>query len=61
MTRKDLVAFVAAVVVAFTVAGTAHSDVRRARSERRPYIVEIGDPFPIDTQTIQREAHRTQR
>jgi len=55
MTRKALVAL-AAVVVVTTLANAARADVRRERSERRPYIVEVGEPYSIDMAAIKREA-----
>lgn len=38
------------------VPGTVRGDVRRERSARRPYIVEIGEPYSITPATVQAEA-----
>jgi hypothetical protein len=46
----------ATLLLTLTVAGGAFGDVRHETTERRPYIVEIGDPYSISRATLQREA-----
>src|SRR5262245_8407366 len=56
MACRKLVVLSAAMLMTVTVAGGAFGDVRREKTERRPYIVEIGDPYAISLNTLYREA-----
>lgn len=56
MTRKrELGVLTAAIALIVVASGAAFSDVRRERPPRRPYIVEIGQPYAINTQALQQE------
>jgi len=55
MTQRALfVLAVAALILA--VCGRTPAEVRRERTERRPYIVEVGEPYSISMEAVDREA-----
>ena len=56
MTQMRFLVLATTTVLAMVIPASARADVRRERSERRPYIVELGDPYSIDTETLQHEA-----
>lgn len=49
---------VAIIVASCIQTQRAPADVRRESTARRPYIVEIGDPYPISRAALEREATR---
>src|SRR2546422_9239482 len=56
MAPRQLVVLTAAVLMTPVAIHSAFGDVRREKTERRPYIVEIGEPYEIDLTGVQREA-----
>ena len=54
--RQLLLVLVALTWLVAALPGTVRGDVRRDRSARRPYIVEIGEPYSITPATLQSEA-----
>jgi len=55
MTKRAL--FILATVTLFTMtAAVSFGDVRRERTVRRPYIVEVGEPYSITMATVRHEA-----
>jgi hypothetical protein len=56
MTQKGLFVFAAVSLFSIASAGRALGDVRIETSDRRPYVVEIGEPYSISFSTLQREA-----
>jgi hypothetical protein len=58
MVRRGGVGIFAALVLTVTVSGTAAGEVLRVHSARRPYITEVGQPYPIAGQALQQELLR---
>jgi len=56
MQRRLVLIFGAAVIGLTGVSSGARADVRRERTERRPYVVEIGDPYAISRPTLELQA-----
>src|SRR5438445_13845278 len=56
MTSRRLVILPAALLMMLSTAGSTLGDVRRNTSERRPYIVEVGEPHAISRAALRREA-----
>lgn len=56
MTRRGLFVLAAATLFSLATAGPSFGDVRRQTTRRRPYIVEIGEPYSISMPTLRREA-----
>jgi hypothetical protein len=55
MTRTGVSVATTALLLLAANAGAAFGDVRREQTERRPYIVEIGQPYEIGVQRLQDE------
>jgi hypothetical protein len=55
MTRTGVCVLTTALLLLASVAGPAIGEVRRERPARRPYIVEIGQPYAIGVQRLQYE------
>jgi hypothetical protein len=58
MIERGLGVLVAAAVLASALPATVLGDVRRETTPRRPYIVEIGEPYSISMGALQREASK---
>lgn len=58
MTRKGLFVLAAGIIFSAIAVGTSFGDVRRERTERRPYIVEVGEPYSISMSAVEREADK---
>jgi hypothetical protein len=58
MTHKRLFVFATVVLLSSTAVGPALGDVRRERSDRKPTITEIGEPYSISMATVEREAEK---
>ena len=56
MMRKGLSVLIAVAVLPMLTNAT-RADVRREHSERRPYIVEVGEPYSIGTAVVDRESN----
>jgi hypothetical protein len=56
MASRRSAVLTATLLLTLAGAGAAFGDVRRETTERRPYIVEIGDPYAISPATLRREA-----
>jgi hypothetical protein len=56
MIERGLGVLVAAAVLASALPANAVGDVRRETTARRPYIVEIGEPYSISMETLEQEA-----
>jgi hypothetical protein len=57
MTRTGVSVVTTALLLLAANTGAASGDVRRERTERRPYIVEVGQPYAIGVQRLQHEAN----
>jgi hypothetical protein len=57
MTRTGVPVVATALLLLAANAGAASGDVRRERTERRPYIVEIDQPYVIGAQRLQQEVN----
>jgi len=57
MTRTRVSVVTAALVLLAANAGAATGDLRREQTARRPYIVEIGEPYAIGGQKLQYEVN----
>ncbi len=55
MTRLGVSVCAAALLIGAVGARSAAGDVRRERPERRPYIVEVGEPYAINADKLQYE------
>jgi len=55
MTRTGVCVLATALLLLTTEAGAAIGEVRRERPPRRPYIVEVGQPYAIGVQKLQYE------
>lgn len=55
MTQKGLLVLTTVVLLSVLHSGAAFGDVRRERTARRPYIVEIGQPYAINAHRLQYE------
>jgi hypothetical protein len=55
MTRTGVCLLATALLLLTTEAGAAIGEVRRERPARRPYIVEVGQPYAIGVQKLQYE------
>jgi hypothetical protein len=55
MTQKGLLVLTTVILLSALHSGAAFGDVRRERTARRPYIVEIGQPYAINAQRLQYE------
>ena len=55
MTRTGVCVLTTALLLLTTEAGAATGEVRRDRPARRPYIVEVGQPYAIGVQKLQYE------
>jgi hypothetical protein len=58
MTRTAVPVVATALLLLAANAGATSDDVRRERTERRPYILEIGQPYSIGVQRLARELKR---
>lgn len=58
MIERGFWVLIAAAVLASALPANAVGDVRREAPARRPYIVEIGEPYAIGTETLQGEADK---
>ncbi len=58
MIRTGIAVLATAVLLVAARTGPACAEVRRERSERRPYIVEVGQPFAITGERLEREMRR---
>lgn len=58
MIERGLGVLVAAAVLASALPAHALGDVRRETTPRRPYIVEIGEPYSIGMEALQQEASK---
>jgi len=56
MTRTGVCVLTTALLLLASGAGAATGEVRRERPARRPYIVEIGQPYAIGVERLQYEA-----
>jgi citrate lyase gamma subunit len=56
MIERGLVVLAAAGILATAIPANAIGNVRRETTSRRPYIVEVGEPYSISMETLQREA-----
>jgi hypothetical protein len=56
MTKRGLLALGTLALLGILASGTSFGDVRRTTSPRRPYIVEVGEPYSISLSTLEREA-----
>jgi hypothetical protein len=56
MTKRGLLALGTLALLGILASGTSFGDVRRTTSPRRPYIVEVGEPYSISPSTLEREA-----
>ncbi len=56
MNQKGLVVFAALTLLTTTAPSASRAEVRRETTERRPYIVEVGVPYSISPQRLEREA-----
>ena len=59
MTHNRLVVLTILGLLIGTVGGPSFADVRRERTERKPTIMEIGEPYSISMATVEREAQKT--
>ncbi len=57
MNPKGLAAFAGLALLTTMVPPSSHADVHRQTPARRPYIVEVGEPYSITTEALDREAH----
>jgi len=55
MSRTGVSVVTTALLLLAANAGAASGDARRERTERRPYVVEIGQPYAISAQRLQHE------
>lgn len=58
MIRTGIAVLATAVLLLAARTGPACAEVRRERPERRPYIVEVGQPYAITGERLQNEVHR---
>ncbi len=58
MIRTGIAVLATAVLLVAARTGPACAEVRRERPERRPYIVEVGQPFAITGARLEGEVHR---
>jgi hypothetical protein len=58
MMRREFFLLAAMMLCTTAAAGRAVGDVHREKPERRPYIVEIGEPYSISLATMRREAQK---
>ena len=58
MTPNRLFVLATAILLGGTAVAPAVGDVRRQPSERRPSVMEIGEPYSISMATLQREAEK---
>ncbi len=56
MHPKGLAAFAGLALLTTIVPAASHADVHRQTTARRPYIVEVGEPYSITTEALDREA-----
>ncbi len=58
MTQSSHIVLATVILFASVVARPAAAEVRRERTERRPYITEVGEPRSIGPAALQREAEK---
>ncbi len=57
MTRSGVCVLAAALLLGAASAPTVFGDVRKERTERRPYIQEVGEPYAINFERLQYEGN----